>query len=196
MSRIDTPFLFYFVLSLIVLWILFSIAGIGYAAYVAIDAQKDIDARHTIGINSGREILARLVRTMGRLKLFAFCIFFLCGIYAISPWSLNSTGPPWRRMIIPTGLVLGQGAIVLSLINFQRERKRVLDRDTRDALAHKRAEDRARVEAAQQQIESRDALTAATTDLAQATRDQTDALTSGTVAVQIEASPVDKKDMQ
>jgi hypothetical protein len=160
---------------LIITWIGVSAVAVIYAFIVRIDAQKDLDARHLAGTNSGKEILAKLVRTMGTLKIIAFTTWLLTGLYAISPWSLNAEGPIWRRLIFPIGMNIGLVCVAASLFLFQHERKRVLVRDTASELERLR-----RLAAVERDLESRDALTAATNGLAQATREQTEALAPNT----------------
>jgi hypothetical protein len=178
MSLTETPILYALVVFLIISWIVLSLVFTVYGIFVRIDAQKDIDARHLSGTNSGKEILAKLVRRMGTLKIIAFSTWFLTGLYAISPWSLQATGPPWRRLIVPLGMNIGLVAIGTSLITFQRERRRVLIKDTAIEFERLHQIELAKVQAAQDDIQSRNALTAATADLAQATKDQTEVLQS------------------
>lgn len=132
MSATESPLLYYMLLVLVISWLVISFVATVYALVVTFDSRKDIKARHESNINSGREAMAQLVYTMGRLKLFAFSVWFLCGIYAMSPWALPGNGPPWKRLIIPLGLDLGMIAVAASLVNFQRERARVLKRDMDD----------------------------------------------------------------
>jgi hypothetical protein len=139
MWRVEHPTLFIVFVFLIVSWIGLSLIGMLFAAVVYYDARKDIKAREESHINSGRETLAKLVRKMGAFKFFAYILWFLSGVYVLTPWSLNSTGPEWRRLIVPFCMNTGITLVTLSLVNFHWTRRNVLERDMKDTKVQEEA---------------------------------------------------------
>jgi hypothetical protein len=153
-------------------WILSSAYYMMYSLFVRNDGMRDVQARHEMGINTGRERLAQLVVTMGTYKAWAFGIWLLCGLYfayEITPWGREEVHGPWRNLIIPVCLIVGQQLIGRSLLRFHTERKRVLDTD-------RQHEQQRLLAAARVTAQSLDNNTAALNSLTDATNAVTDTM--------------------
>lgn len=125
---------------IIIIWITVAIAGATFLFLIERDAQQDIEARKNLGINGGREALAKLNVLVARCIGMAFLLWTICGLYAISPWSLMQTGPPWRRWIVPICLLLAESLVFYAMFCFQRVRKAVLHEDKRQQALKDKAE--------------------------------------------------------
>jgi hypothetical protein len=152
---------------LIVGWISTSLYYFIVALMVRRDGLRDVQVRHEMQINTGRERLANLVVAMATFKVAAFGIWFGCGIYVASAALVPGRGPEWRVLIVPLCLFLGQQLIGRSLVHFHNERKMVYSTDY--ALEQKRLE-----AAANRVAQNMESNTAALNANTSATREATD----------------------
>lgn len=110
-----------------VMWVGVATFGLIYGMVLRSDAQRDVEARHVSGMNSGREDIAHLLVMTATLLSLGLFIGLLCGFAAMTIPSPRVTRP--MSYVIQAGLISQLSTVAFTLFYKQRVRRRVLKRD-------------------------------------------------------------------